>query len=305
MRKILTVDVGGTFTKYAVMSGDEAFTITARAKTPTVRKSHEDFLSGIVKIFNQCNDIEGIGLSLPGMIDVQKGIWISSDALPCNNNSNIVEDLQKLCGVPVTIENDANCAALAEAVSGSLKDVKEGFVLVFGTGVGGAFVLDKKIYHGAHNFSCEVSFTLKDLYGDASGKNFYSRDISALAFQKTCAEILKQQVNGEMIFDLIERGDEKLTAALHRFAHAIAVKIFNLQMLFDPARFAIGGGISARKSFIDAIKYEVNNLYDKAPKYLPRPDIVPCHYLNDANLFGAFCHYLITGGDLIDKVNRH
>lgn len=295
MRKILTIDVGGTFTKYALVTGIRSFKFAARNKIPTPKKNHEEFLAELAEIFNANDEAEGIAVSMPGLIDTKRGICISSGALNFSNGHCIAEELQAICGVPVTVENDANCAAIAEVKSGSLTDVKDAFVLVFGTGVGGAVVRNKEIYRGAHFCAGEVSFTLKNPEGTFTEDNLYAGSISALAFQKNCAKILgmsPEDVTGEMIFDLIEENDDDMLDELYRFAHGVAVKIFNLQMLFDPERFALGGGISERQSFIDAVQDKLDEISATAPDYLPRPQIVACKYHNDANLIGAFYRYL-------------
>ena len=292
MRKILTIDVGGTFTKFAVVTGVRTFKILTKDKFPTNKKNHADFLKSLKNIFRAYDDVEGIAISLPGLIDSQRGICLASEALSFNNGHCIAEELQAMCGVPVTIENDANCAALAEIRSGNLVDVKNSFILVFGTSTGGAFIHNREIYRGAHHCAGEVSFTL-NITDDK--KNFYSNDISALAFQKNCAKILNkppEEVSAEMVFALINDNDDDMLDALYKYAHGIAVKIFNLQMLFDPERFALGGGISAQKSFIYAVQDKVDELYKKMPKYLPRPEVVACKYHNDANLLGALYRYL-------------
>lgn len=295
MRKILTIDVGGTFIKYAVMEGTRTFKITVQDKVATPKKNHEDFMEGLADIFNACDDVEGIGVSMPGLIDTNAGICLAWELLKFNNGCNIAQELRQMCGVPVTVENDANCAALAELKSGALTDVKDAFVLVFGTSVGGAFIHNGKIYRGAHHCAGEVAFTLKSSISVMSDKNFYTSDISALALKKICAKVLgmpPEQVSGEMIFDLLDENDDDMLEALYRYAHAVAVKIFNLQMLFDPERIALGGGISERQSFIDAVQDKLDELCEKAPAYLPRPQVVACKYHNDANLFGALYRYL-------------
>jgi len=229
------------------------------------------------------------------LIDTDKGICISSGALDFSNGHCIAEELQNACGVPVTVDNDAKCAALAEVKSGCLVDVKDAFVLVFGTAVGGAFVHNREVYRGSHFCAGEVSYTLKTNQSVMSEKNFYASEISASVFQKTCAKILNmpvEDVTGEMIFDLIDENDDEMLDALYKFAHGVAVKIFNLQMLFDPERFALGGGISKRQSFIDAVNDKLDELFEKAPEFLPRPQVVACKYHNDANLFGALYRHL-------------
>lgn len=295
MRKILTIDVGGTFIKHAVMSGGRSFKIAAQGKVPTPRDNHENFLNALAEIFKANDDVEGIGVSMPGLIDTFKGICISSSSLEFSNGHCLAEELQNICGVPVTIENDANCAALAEVKSGSLVDVKNAFVMVFGTSIGGAFICNREIYRGAHFCAGEIAPTFQNIGETVDEKNIYHYALSAVEFQNKCAEILNmppEEVTGEMIFDLIEENDDDMLDALYRYAQGVAIKIFNLQMLFDPEKFALGGGISARQSFIDAVQDKLDEICAVSLDYLPRPQIVACKYRNDANLFGALYRYL-------------
>ena len=296
MRKILAIDIGGTFIKHAVMIGGRSFKITERNKIPTPKTNHEELLNAINDLFKAHEDIEGIAVSMPGLIDTFKGVCISSGALNFSNGHCIAEELQNMCGVPVTVENDANCAALAEIKSGSLTDVKNAFVLVFGTAVGGAFIYNRELYRGTHFCAGEVSFQLKNLQGTITEENIYGSSLGALAFQKNCAEILgmpPEELTGEMIFDLIADNDDDMLDALYKYAHSVAAMIFNLQMLFDPEKFALGGGISQQQSFIDAVHDKIDELSTGSEfDFLPRPEVVACKYFNDANLFGALYRYL-------------
>ena len=295
MRKILTIDVGGTFIKYAVVTGIRSFKIADKNKIPTPKIDHATFLNKLAEIFHSCEESEGIAISMPGLIDTKRGVCLSSGALDFSNGHCITEELQAMCGVPVTVENDANCAALAEIRSGSLSDVKDAVVLVFGTAVGGALIRNREIYRGAHHCAGEISYTLKSIDADFSEENFYGLNIGALAFQKNCAKVLglpEDEVTGEMIFKLIDENDDDILDALYKFAHGVAVKIFNLQMIYDPERFALGGGISEQQSFIDAVQDQIDEICSKAPDFLPRPEVVACRYYNDANLMGALYRYL-------------
>ena len=298
MRKVLTIDVGGTFVKYAVVAvveGTCSLKMVAKDKIPTPKKNREEFLVKLAEIFKAHSYVEGIGVSMPGLIDTCKGVCISSGALDFCNGHCIAEELQNICEVPVTVENDANCAALAEIKSGSLVDVKDAFVLVFGTAIGGALIHNKELYRGAHFCAGEVSFMSKNISAVMGEENFCGLEFGALGFQKSCAKLLgkpPEEVTGEMIFDLIDANNADMLDALHKYAHGVAMMIFNLQVIFDPERFALGGGISERQSFIDAVQYELGELYKNVPDYLPRPEVVACKYHNDANLFGALYRYL-------------
>ena len=295
MRKILTIDVGGTFIKYALVTGIRSFKVNTRNKIPTPKKNYEEFLEGLVEIFKANDAAEGIAISMPGLIDTYNGVCISGGALNFSNGHCLAEELQNICGVPVTVENDANCAALAEVRSGNLADVKNAFVLVFGTSVGGAFIHNRELYRGSHFCAGEIAPTFQNIGEVIDAKNSYHYSLSAVLFQERCAKILgmpPEEVTGEMIFDLINDNDDDMLDELYQYAQAIAIKIFNLQMLFDPERFALGGGISQQQSFIDAVQDKLDEVCKASLDYLPRPQIVACKYHNDANLLGALYRYL-------------
>ena len=96
--KILSVDVGGTYTKYAVMSENAEIFLQGKIDTP--KTNHEDFLQMITKLFQE-NEVEGIAISLPGIIDAERGLCITSGTLGYNDGKFIVAELEKLCGVKV------------------------------------------------------------------------------------------------------------------------------------------------------------------------------------------------------------
>ena len=294
MRKILAIDIGGTFIKCGVMTGSRVFKLAAQDKVPTPKENHEELLKTLADIFSKHSDAEGIALAMPGLIDTKNGVCISSGALNFSNGHSITEELQNMCGVRVTVENDANCAALAEAKAGSLADVRNGFVMVFGTSIGGAFICNKKLYRGSHFSAGEIAYTFQN----PADKETYHKVMSAVVFKEKCAAILNlppEDVSGEMVFNLIAENNSAMRDALYQYAHGVAVKIFNIQLLFDPERIAIGGGISQQQSFIDAIQDNLDELYKDALDCLPRPEIVVCKFHNDANLFGALYHYLRKG----------
>lgn len=291
--KILVIDVGGTFIKFAVMN--EKAEIIERGKIPTPLESHEEFINKIVEIYKSF-EVEGLALSLPGVIDSERGICITSGNLGYNNNCNIVEELEKICGVKVTIENDAKCAGLAEAKIGSLADVSDGFVMVFGTGVGGAFIKNHEVHWGKHFSAGEISFTFENLSEDKI--EIFGKLCGVPALLKSYAQIknLSNEVTGEEFFQAVEEKEKDALTCLDKFTRRVAIKIFNIQMMFDPEKIAIGGGISVQKSFIDSICSNVDKIYTEKLTELnvemPRVEIVQCKFLNDANLIGALYRWL-------------
>ena len=146
MKTYLVIDVGGTNIKYALMKEDLSFVDKGEIETP--KTNLDDFVNALVLLYEARKDqVDGMAFSLPGLIDSTKGFMYTGGALSHYLfNVNLVEMMQARTGVPVTIENDGKCAALAELWKGSLKGVDIGMVLTVGTGIGGGLVVGGKWY---------------------------------------------------------------------------------------------------------------------------------------------------------------
>lgn len=284
--KIFAADVGGTFIKYAVMN--ESAEIFERGKIPTPLESHEEFLKVISDLYKK-TDCEGIALSLLGIIDAERGFCVTSGAIEHNAEKFIVRELSEICNTKVTVENDANCAALAEAKIGSLADVDAGFVMVFGTAVGGAFVKGGKVYHGKNNLAGEVSYMFQNISANFANNKIVGEICGVPALLKSFSAD-----TGEEFFAEIEKKNNVALDCLDSFTRQIAIHIFNIQMILDPEKFAIGGGISAQKIFIDSIRRNLENVYKNCIVEFPHVEIVPCEFRNDANLIGAMFNFKAT-----------
>jgi predicted NBD/HSP70 family sugar kinase len=195
--------------------------------------------------------------------------------------------------VPVSLENDANCALIAEAHDGALADCRNGVVLVLGTGTGGAVMIDGRIHHGAHFHSGNVSWFRSDLTRPDSPVLAELNGVPALLAEfARLAGLPREQVSGELLFARVAAGDAAATAALGGYCSRLAVLIYNLQVVLDLEVVAIGGGISAQPALIEHVAAEVGRQFDSTPVELPRPVVRPCRYRNDANLIGALRHHL-------------
>ncbi len=104
-------------------------------------------------------------------------------------------------------------------------------------------------------------------------------------------------MDGRAVFDLVEAADPDAVATLDLFCARLAAFVYNVQVMLDLDVVAVGGGISARSSFIDTLVAKVDELFDASFIPLPRPAVRPCRYRNDANLIGALYHHLHLGAD--------
>ena len=290
--KILTVDIGGTFIKYARMN--ETKEILSRGRIATPQSGREALVDAIADLYRE-EAVDGIAVSLPGIIDVENGTVIMGGALRYNDGFQLRSALKERCPVPICLENDAKCAALAEAADGNLKDVPNGMVLIFGTMIGAALIRDHQLYRGSHFSAGEVSYLITDRSGVPTADGVWGNRCGVPQLCRLYAQakdVPEESVDGKVVFDAVRAGDPDAAACLQRYVTEIAVQIFNLQTLFDPSRFAIGGGISAQPVFITAIREKLGQLNASCPYPVPHAEIVPCRFQNDANLFGALHCFL-------------
>lgn len=293
--KILTIDIGGTFIKYALMN--EQMEINSKGKVPTPTTTREDLIETIGQIYDDYSDVNGIAISMPGIIDSDNGYCAMGGALKYNDDFYLRHALYKRCPVHIHIENDAKCAAMAEAAAGCLKDVKDGFVLIFGTMIGGAIIKDHMLHKGKHFSAGEVSYittirdsnpTIETVWGNRCGTPYLCK----LYAEKKGIDI--NEVDGIRVFSDVNSGDDDAIACLLKFTKEIAVQLFNIQTILDPEKIAIGGGISVQPVFLEFIKNNLKEMYASCPYDVPQAQVVTCKFFNDANLFGALQCFLLS-----------
>ena len=132
----------------------------------------------------------------------------SGGTLTFNTGTNMIDAVSARCGVPVTVENDANCALLAEAHLGCLTDCRNAVVLVIGTAVGGAIMINRAVYRGSHFHSGNASFTKVDLADEASRQLDTVNGVRTLTSSYArSVGLAAGRVDGRIFFDRLEQGD--------------------------------------------------------------------------------------------------
>lgn len=284
--RYLVLDVGGSSIKYAIM--DEEAHIYERSSLPTPMDTLENFVETIGKIYNQYqNIIEGIAISMPGILNPKTGYCYTGGALQYIKEMNMIDILQKRCCCPITIGNDAKCAAQAELGFGNLQNVEDAIVILLGTGIGGCLIKDGKVHYGKHFIGGEFSFVHIDsrrLWCQSNGSQGLLENV-----QKRLETT--QDYTGYEIFEMAQQGNGKVQEGIKDFIRDLLYQIYNLQTIFDPEKFVIGGGISAQPLLFKYIE-EINQEFSKQTLHLIKPCIESCQYHNDSNLIGALYQYL-------------
>ena len=291
----LVIDVGGTAIKYACMNENAEF--LERGEIPTPMDSLDSYLAALGTIIHRYDhNVEGIAMCVPGIIDSVQGVCITGGNLRYVKDLPLATLLEERYGLRVSLENDARCAALAELWRGSLKNCADGVVIVLGSAVGGALVKNGSIHKGSHFSAGEISFIEKD--GDISdicnSVGYQNGVLSLYRLVEQQTGIPVAELDGIRIFEMANRGDAGVLEAIDSFAKSLARVIYNIQAIYDPEVFAVGGAISQQNLFIESLIRNVDSIYNRLPFTAPRAKVVPCRFRNASNLVGALYHHLAT-----------
>ncbi|MGM0904172.1 MAG: ROK family protein [Bacillota bacterium] len=297
----LVIDIGGTFAKYSLMDG--AGNISEKNKKPAPRTNLSDFEAMLFSIIDEqdLTNIKGIAISCPGTVDIETGTIYYGGSFSFLHEVNLAKIIQDKYGKEVSIENDGKCAALAELWLGSVKEAKDAVVLVLGTGVGGGIIIDGKIHRGMNLSAGEMSYVMDRIDPVTRGASFFGYNGSAVEMVRKIAELkqLQDVTDGGAVFEFINQHDREAMEVFDKYCIHIASQILNLQYILDPEIFAIGGGISAQPILVERIKWAIDEVKAVNPMHVASPQVVPCQFRNDANLYGALYHFFVSKEKLL------
>lgn len=162
MKTYFCIDIGGTSVKYGIYSENSGFLMDSSFPTQAWLGG-PSIIDRIIKLASQIlekqPDICGICISTAGMVDCNTGcITYASSLIPEYTGTPVKNIFEQQFHLPCEVENDVNCAALAEYFSGAAKGASSCLCLTIGTGIGGAFVENGQIFHGFSGSGCEVGY---------------------------------------------------------------------------------------------------------------------------------------------------
>lgn len=292
MEYVVGIDIGGIAIKYAIF--DSTGTIYHNGSIETSKKGNEivkDVIS-IIRKYQESYKIDGVGISVPGTPD-EDGNMILGGAITDFYNYPLQNKLEEKIDMLFSIENDANCAALAEQWVGSGKTLKNYLCITFGTGVGGALILNNTLYRGFQNMAGEFGLMLvhteskeEDLI--YSSLNYYgSIPYGLMRLYKNYAH--KEAANGIEVYALRNQHDPAAEKAVQEYVHTICIGLLNLSGILNPQAIMLGGSISQNTLFVKDIQDEFSNIWEKHSHLRMRtpPDILACTNHALAGCYGA------------------
>jgi len=305
------IDLGGTGIKAGIV--DEEGKIIKKDSMPTgrTRKSEEivnDICLLIKKLMSDANlsanDIYSVGIGSPGSLDRERGIIIANFNLGFRYVA-MRDAIQKVVPVPVYIENDANCAAIAESIAGAAKGMDYAVLITIGTGIGGGIIINNKLYIGANGAAAELGHIVLKLNGEActcgrkgcweaySSATALIRQTKAAAVKDPSSKIL-ELVNGDLdkidaktAFDAAKMGDETAIKVIDEYIDILADGLANIVNIFQPDIIAIGGGVSKEGENLLAPLREKMQGRTFFIGDLKNTQIVAAQMGNDAGIVGA------------------
>ena len=276
------IDIGGTSIKFGIWK-DHKIIEKEAIPTPNDLTSFYKELTKQMNIYKAKYNIKSIGVSAPGTVDQRNGIIKGASAIPYIHNFKIVDELETQIGLPIKIENDANCAALAELKYGAARGKQNVVLLVLGSGVGGSVIVNKQIYRGSHLLGGEFGYMLADETRTVS----QVATVVEMAKRYSKKKKAKKLYDGKMVFEDAKNGDTIARQYVNSFYYELAKIIFNLQYSFDPDVFLIGGGISNNPMLLKGIEKGLDAVMQRVPIAEVRPTVKVCKFHADANLIGA------------------
>ena len=249
--KVLAIDVGGTAIKSALVSDNGKMEDFRELPTPAV------IADGIIEAARGYTGYAAVGISTAGLVDHEKGVVIfSSASLGYVDNEPLSEKIGSALGVPVTVENDVNAAALGEAMFGAGRGCRDFVCLTYGTSIGGALYLNGGLYRGSRNMAGEIGHVATHAFGKpcpCGKQGCYSEYASVTALVRMAMEIDEKYNNGRAILAAM-KDDPWLMAAVRAWADEVCVGLAGVIHVFDPPRIILGGGVMSDPGLVEIIR---------------------------------------------------
>lgn len=253
---LIGIDLGGT--KIAGVLATPEGKIIMDIQVPTeAQKGKKQVIKNIekaIRLLVQVNKtkVKAIGIGAPGPILFEKGIVVEAPNLPGWKRVNIKKILEKEFHVPVFVDNDANCAALAEARFGAGKKARHFIYMTVSTGIGGGIIIDRELYRGVNGSAGEFGHMIIDSVGFTCGCG----NVGCLEALASGSAVKKRYGLDALSVELAARqGDKKALQVIKTSAHYLAIGIANLVNIFNPELIIIGGGLSnMRELLLDPVR---------------------------------------------------
>lgn len=267
MKYFVGIDLGGTNIKAGIVNEFGEILNKKSVKTNAGR-GMEDIVSDMghlaIEVIAEASlsqtDIEAIGIGSPGTPDNKTGYLVYSNNLPFNMTP-MRSMIRKMIDLPVYIDNDANCAAMAESVAGAAKGAADSVTITLGTGIGCGVIINRRIYSGFNQAGSEFGHTVLvaggepctcgrkgcfESYGSATALIRMTKEATAAHPETKMNELIAARdgkVNAKIAFDAMHLGDKVGADLVEMYLEYLSDGLANVINAFMPEILVIGGGV--------------------------------------------------------------
>jgi glucokinase len=310
-RYAVGIDFGGTFIKMALV--DDEGRIVSRRKIPTRQLSGQaawlDALSGGVKelaaagVAGEAVTLSGLGIGVPGFVDFERGHIFTLPNVAGWENVQLAALMEERTGLRVRVDNDVNVMAIGECTFGAGRTFQHAVFITLGTGVGGALLLNNRMYRGAYHMAGEIGHMTVDLNGISSPTGFggleqyvgnrriverairYLEDGQPSMLDEMCGGD-RSQIDPRMIDEAASQGDQVGITVYDETADYLAAALASVTYLLQPQAFIIGGGVGqSGPPLYDPLRRHLQRRL--SPHFFDRVQIKKASLGNDAGVIGG------------------
>ncbi len=280
---IAGVDIGGTSVKFGVLEDSGKLCYSTQA--PSVVADPEAMVGLIARLVEEAPyHISMMGVGAPGAVRMPENLVRAGNLRW--ENVPLRRMLEKRLNMPVWVDNDAQAQLAAECWNGACQGLSSVLYLTFGTGVGGALLINGKPWRGHQNTAGELGHIITHADGmkcSCGARGCYEVYASASALVRMGGG----KYSAKQIIDRARRGDEEMTRVFGEYLHEVALGIASFHMVFRPEAIVLGGGISgAGEIFLEGVRRELKKIQPNiADEACPR--ICLAMYRNEAGMRGA------------------
>ena len=311
-RLAIGIDIGGTKVAGGVV--DESGTITHRTRRDTPHRStspsvvENTIVESVEELLRQVDpdDVVAVGIGAAGFVAEDRATVVFAPHLSWRNEP-LREALSQRIELPITVDNDANAAAWAEACFGAARGESHVVVITLGTGIGGALIIDGDVQRGRHGIAGEFGHMQimpagircecgnRGCWEQYASGNALVREARAMieAGSPVVADLLVRlggdanALTGPFITEAAREGDPTARELLADIGEWLGIGLANLAAAFDPGLFVIGGGVSAADEMLIGPAREAFRRQLPGRGYRPEARIVRAVLGSDAGLIGA------------------
>ncbi len=294
---ILALDIGGTAIKSGLFL--DGILTDCQERPSRGKEGIQAISASILDIIASVHTrfpLDGVGVSMTGQISPEDGrIIFATDSIPFATGYPLGDALRQLFPFPIAIDNDVNCAAVGEGYFGSGKKFRNFLCLTYGTGIGGAIVIDRKVFYGKIGIAGEVGHMITHAGGlpcVCGKKGCYEMYGSTNALLRRIKNITGEEWNGRQVFEHFSA--PSIRSVIDEWIDEIVWGLVSLLHIFNPDAVILGGGILEQAYVYEQI---VQRTRDSVLESFRTSELVRASLGNLAGIYGAYQN----ASDLLSK----